>query len=237
MADYRMTDMERILLKVVCALARELYRLQSTAWVREWYKQFNEIPRVSVRWSDGPDLKPGELVMCQTASISQVNPWIVSFAHEPLPNGSNDGYALRAIGRKDICNYSNESFMVIDCDPEILWEKDKYEFSLKVRKAKAKIDSYCTRYRGIDFPEPGVAMVTFGEVFGGMGKPSKPYQIRIKWTPDMTVAAIYKELVKAKVGERKFEPAETTDDTKGNPQPITRDKITEVIQASIVAPD
>ena len=225
-----MTDRERILMNIASWLACELDNLQILPAVRQYMNDPHSLSHLVMESEpifDGKKpFRKGELVMCRTSARIQQNPFIISVVEEDGLN-TGRGLLLRALGTSDTSYYGNESFVRIKGIPErFLWEGDKQRFNEKLMKALRKLDTYIHRFRGLKFPEDGVAEVWFGEMFGGLGKKTKPYSIRIAYNKKTTIKAIIAELKAQGFGTREFEPDDGTDDSPyGNPQPITRDSL------------
>lgn len=223
-------------MNIAALLAAEVSYLQSLPGVRERIANPHSLSRVRVEehWLEKIDHQKGELVGCATSIGRQQNKWLISFVEGPHGKGDSGGLALRAIGTDDICDYSNESFMRITGIPErFLWEGDKHQFSLKLQKALRHFDSYGHRFRGLEFPEPGTAHVFIGEVFGGMGRDTKPYRIDIKFDKKTTIKSVIKQMEAQGFDKREFE----VDDGKydGPMQglgKITRDDLVGALSAS-----
>jgi hypothetical protein len=173
-----MTDRERILINIASMLAQELCTLQLLPAVREYMRNPSALHRIQVEsgFLGKTVLRKGDLVLCQTSVGRQQNPYIVSFVA--------DGPVLRAIGTDATSYYGNESFARITGIPEcLLWEGDKQRFAEKLAKVVGTLDTFIHRYRGLSFPDDGIAHVTFGEMFGGLSKPTKPYTLHVDYTP------------------------------------------------------
>lgn len=217
-----MSDRERILMNIAGLLAEKLFELQ----------RFNSSPREGLYVSGGycskNDLKRGDYVVCLTSVGQQENPWVVSVVEE----GGRDAALLRSIGTDLTCNYGNEAFLRINGLPErLLWEGQRRVFQLKVYKAIQKLDTYMHRFRGIEFVSDAQARIWFGEIFGGMNKPTKPYSIAVNFSKKTTVRNIVEQLKAGGHGSRALEP----DDGKGdgpfhNPQPITRETVVNALK-------
>jgi hypothetical protein len=206
------TDRERILVNICAALAHELSHLQSLPEVQRYMQNPHSLSSVRCSWgywNKEPFIK-GDLVACFTSYARQQNPHLVSFVEGPHPTDSS-GLALRAIGTNDICNYGNESFIRISGIPErLLWEGDRHQFAMKLSRAFAKLDNYGHRFRGLRFREDGLASVFVGEVFGGWGKGTKPYEMQIKFTKRTSIKNIIAQMKEQGFGTREFEPNDGT---------------------------
>jgi hypothetical protein len=229
------TDRERILMNIAAHLASEVSYLQSLPGVKEYINREHSLSRVRVseRFFDRGEYKKGELVGCSTSIGRQQNKWLISFVEGKHKNDPG-GLLLRAVGTNDTCDYGNESFMRITGIPErFLWEGDKHQFSLKLQKALRNFDSWGHRFRGLEFPEPGVAHVFIGEVFGGIGRDTKPYRIDIKFDKKTTIKSITKQMKDQGFGTREFE---LMDDKYDGPMQglakITRDDLVGALNAS-----
>lgn len=231
-----MTDRERILLNIASHLAAEVSYLQSLPRVKEWIDSPHSLSRVKVseRWLEKVEYKKGDLVGCSTSIGRQQNKWLISFVEGPHGKGDSSGLALRAVGTNDLCDYGNESFMRITGIPErFLWEGDKHQFSLKLQKALRNFDSWGHRFRGLEFPEPGVAHVFIGEVFGGIGRDTKPYRIDIKFDKKTTIKSIMKQMEAQGFGTREFELMDASyDGPMQGLAKFTRDDVVGALNAS-----
>ena len=217
-----MTDRERILMNIAATLACELSTLQRLPAVQEYLSNPHSLSSVHAEENlfERPYIK-GDLVVCATSARRRQNPWIVSFVEEvDIPNDPR-GLCLRAIGRKELCNYGNESFIRITGIPErLMYEGAQQRFVEKLSKALVcNPDSYGHRYRGVKFPDDRTAVVSIGQVFGGFGSDrTKPYTITIPFTAKTSIKAISAALLKGGLGTRKFEPE---DEPSVNPRPAT----------------
>lgn len=219
-----MSDRERILMNIASMLAQELCSLQLLPSVREYMNNPNSMSyiRVESGYATKPKYEKGDLVLCQTSVGRNQNPWLISFVEGPSTTDSS-GLLLRSIGGSGTCNYGNESFARIVGIPErLLWEGDKQRFAEKLAKALRKLDTYIHRYRGLSFAEDGQADVTFGEIWGGLSKKSKPYTLRVVYTRKTTIKSIIAQLEEQGFGTRKFELEDGEPTQFMNPQPITR---------------
>lgn len=137
-----MTDKERIL----TLLVKRIYQraLYSPDAIRHW----REIQPGLL--DERKKLKAGDLVVASTSI--EPNDFMVGYIHTP-PN--HEGTAMiREIGSDRLCEYGNESFMLIDKDllGEEILEGTQYITRQKVRKAFARAEhSYTLRYAGVEF--------------------------------------------------------------------------------------
>ena len=206
------SDRERILVNIAALLAEEVCRLQRMPEVQARLSSPHE--HIHVRVVDGsfprPAYKKGDLVLCQTSTGLQQNPFLVSFVEEVGCPNDPCGLLLRAIGTAATSNYGNESFGIITGIPEkFLWEGEKQGFVTKLMKALRKFPMGHHRCRGTTFPADGVAKVTIGEVFGGLARPTKPYVMTIKFDKRTTIKAIVAQMTEMGLTTREFEPKET----------------------------
>jgi hypothetical protein len=228
-----MTDRERILTNIAAMLACELYHFQGLPEVRRYMANPHSLTRIICDggWSRRPSEKPfkkGALVVCNTSTgRHDNNPFLISFVEQNGCKHDKDGLLLRMIGDTNTCDYLNENFIEIIGIPErMLWEGDQWAFNEKLQKALAKLDTYIHRFRGVKFVESGQADVYFGEMFGGLGKRTKPYSIRVSFDKKTTIKNIISQLKAGGFGTRQFEPDDGKDESPyGNPQPITRDSL------------
>ena len=217
-----MTDRERILVNIAATLACELSTLQRLPAVREYLSSPHclSFVRAEENLFERP-YSTGDLVVCASSARRKQNPWIVSFVEEVgIPNDPR-GLCLRAIGRDELCNYGNESFIKITGIPErLMYEGPQQRFVEKLSKALVcNPDSYGHRYRGVKFTDVRTAVVSIGQVFGGFGSDrTKPYTITIPFTAKTSIKAISALLLQGGLGTRKFEPE---DEPSVNPRPAT----------------
>jgi hypothetical protein len=210
-----MTDRERILVNIAAMLASELDTLQRLPAVQQYINSPHSLSRVRAEW-DLFNRKPtnkGDLVVCQSSVYRQQNPWLISFVEGPHGKGDESGLRLRAIGKKETCDYGNESFIRITGIPErFLWEGDKHAFSVKLSKALRKLNSYGHRFRGLKFKDDKTALVYIGEVWGGLGRKTKPYCITITFNKRATIKEIVAAMKDGGFGTREFEMDDGTYD-------------------------
>lgn len=202
-----MTDKERILMTLISELRTTsvLARPGPANWSSEGFRDIHGGSSYYVHFAPWlqKELKPGMLVICDTSMVSD---WQISYLVQPLDEYGTHYWLLREIGTSRLCRMSNESFTpIIGMRREDLWEGCEYLFSLKVKKAFNKENSWFARYGGIDFHEGRRATVWVREAFGGLSKPSKPYPVEIAWTPHMTIKRISAIMHEAGFPERRFE--------------------------------
>lgn len=232
-----MTDRERILVNIAAELAHEVEYYQRLAVVQAHERQWPDSARtIRAEWSavGRPKYQKGDLVVCFTSTGRQQNPWLISFVEADGCKYDPQGLLLRAIGTNKLCDYSNESFIRITGIPaRLLWEGDRYQFSLKLHRALRKLDSYTHVFRGLEFPKPNRAVVYIGERWGGMGKQTRPYTVEMPFTKRTTIKAIIAALEANGFGTREFEP---DDGTYQGPMQglavITRADVVKTLQAS-----
>lgn len=229
------TDRERILINIAALLASELAHLQSRPDVQRYMASPHSLSRIFCEWDlfNKKPFRKGELVVCQSSTGRQQNPWLVSFVEQQGFANEPRGLVLRAIGSRDLCNYGNESFIRINGIAErLLWEGEKHAFSRKLHKALRVLDNYGHRFRGLEFPEDGVATVYIGQVFGGLGKPTKPYSVSIAFNKRTSVKGIISQLKAQGFGTREFE---LDDGTYSGPMEgfatFTRESLIQTLQA------
>lgn len=203
--DYVDSDRERILCNLAALLGQELASLQSDT-SRLLPRRNN---RIQAKWyCNPPEVKVGDLVICGTSTGGQQNPYLISIVHEVgIPNDPR-GCCLRAIGTSFLCNYGNESFTVLTGVHEyMLYEGIHREIYRKVNQAYAKLFTYRHRFRGLRFDpmSAGLAVLSIGEVFGGLSKPTIPYQIEIRFKKTISIKSIIKQMLDQGYGKREFE--------------------------------
>lgn len=232
-----MTDRERILVNIAASLAHEVEYYQRLHVVQEHERCWPDSARtIRTEWGclGRPAYRKGDLVVCFTSTGRQQNPWLVSFVEADGCKHDPQGLLLRAIGTNNLCDYSNESFIRITGIPaRLLWEGDHYQFSLKLHRALSKLDNYVHVFRGLEFPEPDLALVYIGERWGGIKNPTKPYTIEIRISRRMTIKAIVNALEAGGFGTREFE---LDDGTYQGPMQglavITRDDVVQTLRAA-----
>jgi len=134
-----MTDKERILM---CIITRIIPGLMYNPFdKRDEYVKSNMLHSF--------ELKNGDLVFANTSLFA--NDFMVGFVdHE---DKANDCVVVREIGTDNLCNYSNESFSIINKEKlgyEVL-EGLQYKTYQKVLKAFSDYTGYCTRFKSISF--------------------------------------------------------------------------------------
>lgn len=235
-----MTDRERILVNIAAELAHEVEYYQRMIAVQEHERHWpDSARRIRAEWGmiDRPKYQKGDLVVCFTSTGRQQNPWLISFVEADGCKDDSRGLLLRAIGTDKLCDYSNESFIRIKgIQARLLWEGEQYQFLLKLYRALSKIGNYMHVFRGLEFPEPRLAVVYIGERWGGMNKPTKPYTVEFRFTKRTSVKTIITGLEMAGFGAREFEP---DDGSYQGPMQglttITRTDVVKTLQASGVA--
>jgi len=224
-----MTDRERILLNIASMLAQEVATLQRLPAVQQYMASQYSLSHIAIEEPgfERPKYNKGDLVLCQSSVGRNENPFVLAFVEANGCKNDPSGLLLRAIGTNDLCDYGNERFARITGIPErMLWEGEKQQFANKLYKTLRKMDTYVHRFRGLSFPEDGQADVTFGEIFGGLSKHSKPYTLRVAYTPKTTLKSIRQQLEAQGFGVRKFEEDDGTYDGQfHNPQAITRESL------------
>lgn len=226
---HEMTDRERILMNVAALLAHELYMLQLLPAVKDYIADPHGGSRIRIEGGDANDMAKGDMVVCATSAGRQENPWIVSYVEQARENGC----LLRSIGTDALINYGNESFLRIKGIPErLLHEGGRRILQEKVHKALRKLDTYIHRFRGIEFISDTEANVWFGECFGGLKGPTKPYAIKVAFDKKTSIKNIIEQLKSGGFGTREFEPDDGTPGPFHNPRPITRESIVGVLNAS-----
>lgn len=147
-------------------------------------------------------LEPGDLVIAGTSW--QPHRFSVGFVVEVT------GYAsilIREIGTNELCNYGNESFTKVVGLGEETFEKNEYQFKLKVLKAFRRLDGYWHLYGGLNFANKGHATLLVRERFGGFtrNQESIPYEIKLMWNKCTTIKEIARQMSEQGYGKRKFE--------------------------------
>jgi hypothetical protein len=229
-----MSDRERILMNIAATLACELSTLQRLPAVQEYLSSPYSLSSVRAEENlfERPYVK-GDLVVCATSARRRQNPWIISFVEEVgIPNDPR-GLCLRAIGRGELCNYGNESFIKITGIPErLMYEGAQQRFVEKLGRAlQCNPDSYSHRYQGVKFTDDYTAVVSIGEVFGGIDPAhrSKPYLITIPFTARTSIKMITAALLAGGLGTRKFEPE---DESPVTPHPVTKRHLVDFLETS-----
>lgn len=201
-----MTNKERILMKIIQEL-RFSQTLAPAVGFRGYDKEnwIGSDGREYVHFGSyvqDKELRVDDLVLCATSGMGNPHEFTVGFIHEIVGFGD---CVIREIGTDRLCRISNEQFIPIKGLKDYqLWEKDKYEFSVKVHKAFAKGDEDWYRYGGLDF-EDDEAIIWIREKFGGLTKPSKPFAAKMKWNKKTTIKAILGAMKEAGYGTRKFD--------------------------------
>lgn len=134
-----MTDKERILMLIIARIIPGV--MYNSFDKRDEYVKSNMLHQF--------ELKNGDLVFANTSLFA--NDFMVGFVdHE---DKANDCVVIREIGTDRLCNYSNESFSIINKEKlgyEIL-EGLQYKTYQKVLKAFSDYTGYCTRLKSISF--------------------------------------------------------------------------------------
>ena len=134
-----MTDKDRILMLIITRIIPGV--------VYNSFDKYTEYVKSNMLHSF--DLQQGDLVFANTSLFA--NDFMVGFVdHE---DKANDCVVIREIGSDRLCNYSNESFSVINKEKlgyEIL-EGLQYKTYQKVLKAFSEYTGYCTRFKSISF--------------------------------------------------------------------------------------
>jgi hypothetical protein len=201
--DPPLSDRERILMVIIDQLSttQTLARPSRMAWSSDEYKDHSGSYHY-VHFAPWKEPSPGDLVLAQSGHVSR---WKVGWYVEK----QSDGALIREIGSDKLCNYGNESFRpIVGLENDLrLLEGDRYQFLIKVYKAFARGDEYIYRFGGLRF-DANDAVITIREVFGGLGKPSVPFEARIQWAKRTSVAAILKVMREAGYGTRDFRPTQ-----------------------------
>lgn len=197
--DPPLSDRERILMIIIEGLSSSAMLARHD--VREWNSEgYRRIGGDGYYVHFAPWRKPekGDLVLAKTGFVSR---WKIGWFVEKQA----DGALIREIGSDKLCNYGNESFEpIVGLDGDLrLLEGDRYQFLVKVYKAFARGDEYIYRFGGLRF-DGDDAVITIREVFGGLGKPSVPFEARMHWTKRTSVAAILKAMREAGYGTKDF---------------------------------
>jgi len=147
-----MLDKERILMIIISRIIPGL--MYSNFDKRDEYVKSNTFEQSK--------LQHGDLVFASTSFYP--NDFMVGFVDKI--DSEKDCVVIREIGSKRLCNYSNESFSVINKEKigyEIL-EGSQYETYQKVLKAFSKYTDYCTRFKSISF-EGDICTIQSREMF------------------------------------------------------------------------
>jgi hypothetical protein len=200
-------DKERILMEVISGLRTAQSLAPRDAKSKEWtigdaaYDNGSGGQYVHFApWAGDEDLKPGELVMCQTG---QIDDFKIGFIVRRVEYGR---CIIREIGSDRLCDYSNEMFTPIrGLTATQLLEGEQYKFYLKVRKAFERGDEFWHRFGGVDIQD-GAAVIWVRERYGGLKTPSRPFSVDVTWTPKTTIKAILEALRAGGYGTRVFEP-------------------------------
>ena len=203
-----MNDKERILMQIIQGLrtAESLARPNLRGWEAGDVAYDDGYGGQYVHfapWVGDEELKPGELVMCQTGNISD---WKIGFVVRRIEYGR---CLIREIGSDRTCDYSNERFIPIrGLSPTELLEGDDYQFYLKVLKAFDRGDEFWHRFGGVDITGRH-ATILVRERYGGIKYKSgtKPFPIEMDWTPKTTIKAILEAMREGGYGakEKEFE--------------------------------
>lgn len=189
-----MTDKERILTSIVRELYATLLNFSGPAYAERLEDRVH---------FDHADPQPGDLVFATSGYDPE---WLIGWYVEAIP-GAWGGAVIREIGTDRTCNYTNVTFArVVGMHRSELLEGAEYEMQQKVLKAFAKGDEYLYRFGGCDFPAKGKVAIWIREAFGGMGKPSVPFSVEMKYTPRTSVKTILKVMREGGYGTRSFEP-------------------------------
>lgn len=227
-------DRERVLCNIAALLARELAHLQLLPAVREYMESPHSLSSIVCKMGTfrKEPFEKGALVLCQTSTGVQQHPFLISLVEKQGIENDARGLVLRAIGRNDLCNYGNESFVEIIGIPErMMWTGEKRKFALKIEKVMRKISVYAHRYRGLVFVGDWEADVYVGEAFGGLETPTKPYAIRVAFNKKTTLKKIREDLLAGGYGTREFDPDDGVHGPFHNPRPITRDDVLGALKA------
>lgn len=200
----KLTDRERILTRIIDALSTA--QLLAPGGRRYEESAFTgHDGHVYAHFAYWREPKAGELVLAKTGGISE---WKIGFYVEKLSDAYG-GAVIREIGGNLLCNYSNESFVpIVGLHKTDLLEGDQYLTYQKVLAAFRRGDEYCYRFGGVDF-EGSEMLVWIREVFGGMGRDSTPFSVRMKWDKRSTIKQILDAMRAGGYGTRSFRPDET----------------------------
>lgn len=199
-----LNDRERILMTIIDRLASTLILMPGS--VHRWGPEAFTTPSLGtlVHFANYQEPKPGDLVLAKTGHVSE---WKIGWYVEKR-YGSFGGAVIREIGSERLCNYDNESFVpIVGLDPIALLEGDKRQFYVKVLHAFRKGDEYVYRFGGLSFEGPE-AVIKIREVFGGMGNPSQPFEVRMVWSKRTSAKAILAAMRAGGYGTKSFRPAE-----------------------------
>lgn len=199
-----LSDRERILMTIIDRLASTQILMPGS--VHRWGPEAFTTPSLGtlVHFANYAEPKPGDLVLAKTGHVSE---WKIGWYVEKR-FGTFGGAVIREIGSERLCNYDNESFVpIVGLDPISLLESDQRQFYVKVLHAFRKGDEYVYRFGGLRFEGPE-AVITIREVFGGMGKPSQPFDIRMVWNKRTSAKTILAAMRAGGYGTKEFRPKE-----------------------------
>lgn len=202
-----LTDRERILMTIIDRLSTTFVLAPACrgSWERKNFLDGQGYEYV--HFASYAEPKPGDLVLAKTGNVSE---WKIGWYVEKR-FGSLGGAVIREIGSDRLCNYDNESFVpIVGLDPIALLEGDKRQFYVRLMRAFAKGDEYMYRFGGLRF-KGAEAVITIREVFGGLGAPSKPFDVRMVWNKRLSADKILASLRAGGYGTKSFMPAQTAD--------------------------
>lgn len=207
-----LNDRERILSILVRQLATTqlLMGRRADGYRSESYRDRDQHYYVHFAYDQKP--VQGDLVVAKTGFVDR---WTIGWYVEPLPS-TMGGAVIREIGTDVLCNYANESFVPVrGMSPLDLFEGEQREMLSKVYAAFRRGDEYPYRFGGLRF-EGQVAVITVREVFGGLGQPSTPFEVRVSYTKRTSVAAILRAMREGGYGTRSFRPEPAPADKVGD---------------------
>ena len=147
----------------------------------------------------------GDLVIGQTG---RNDTWKIAF-YEEFADPSVGLHVVRHIDTGQLCNYGNESFTpIVGLSYTELLVGEKRKVYNKVLGAFARGDEYLYRFGGIKI-EDAELTITVREWHGGLGHPSKPFDITMPWTPKTTIKAILSVMREGGYGTKSFRPPVT----------------------------
>ena len=196
-----MTDRERILTTIVDQLCSTLLLAPGCRGYEK--ESFRDSMRSDasyyVHFAHYRDPEPGDLVLARTGGVCE---WKVGWYIEKRDDLG--GAVIREIGSDRLCNYGNESFVpIVGLGSLSLLEGDKYEFYVKVLRAFGRCNEYLYRFCGLRF-ECKEAVVTVREAFGGLGKESNPFDVRMVWSKRKSIKNILQVLRAGGYGTKSF---------------------------------
>lgn len=199
MAETELNDRERILTTLI-------RKLQSSALLRpgaqvfceqDWFDRDHE-PYAHFAHYRKP--RCGDLVIGQTGRIDR---WKIGFY---VSGSGNGNHVIRDINTGQLCNYGNEEFVpIVGLSKTDLLTGEERKVYIKVLKAFDRGDEYLYRFGGFEV-EGDTITITIRERHNGMGQPSVPFAVRMKWNKRTTVKAILEGMRQGGYGTKSFRP-------------------------------